>query len=80
MGTRPVAYAFTLGLLAAVNPCGFPLLPAYLSQFAYDSSDRGWGRRTARALMAGLSVTAGFVVTFGLAGLLVESGMILILS
>ncbi|MGE0794320.1 MAG: cytochrome c biogenesis CcdA family protein [Acidimicrobiia bacterium] len=29
----PFTYAFTLGLVAAVNPCGFPMLPAYLSFF-----------------------------------------------
>ena len=79
-GSIPVAYAFTLGLVAAVNPCGFPLLPAYLAQFACDSSDRGWGRRTVRALTAGMCVTAGFVVAFGSAGLLIESGMLLILD
>ena len=27
------AYSFMLGMLAAVNPCGFVLLPAYLLYF-----------------------------------------------
>ena len=27
------AYSFMLGILAAVNPCGFVLLPAYLLYF-----------------------------------------------
>jgi cytochrome c-type biogenesis protein len=79
-GTVPVTYAFTLGLIAAVNPCGFPLLPAYLAHFAGDRADRGWVLRTARAVMAGACVTAGFVLAFGSAGLLVESGMILIID
>ena len=71
-------YAFTLGLVAAVNPCGFPLLPAYLAGFAVSESGNGWPARTTRALIAGACVTAGFVITFGIAGLLVSSGMTLI--
>ena len=27
------AYAFTAGMVASVNPCGFAMLPAYLSYF-----------------------------------------------
>ena len=30
------AYAFTTGMLATVNPCGFAMLPAYLSYFLGD--------------------------------------------
>ncbi len=80
MGTIPVAYSFTLGLLAAVNPCGFPLLPAYLAHFACDTTDRRRGRRTVRALTAGGCVTIGFIVAFGVIGLLIESGMLLLLD
>ncbi len=29
----PLAYAFTAGAVATVNPCGFAMLPAYLSYF-----------------------------------------------
>jgi len=28
-----IANSFTAGLVAAVNPCGFPMLPAYMSFF-----------------------------------------------
>ncbi|MFI2369266.1 hypothetical protein [Streptomyces sp. NPDC018833] len=31
MPDLPLALAVTAGMLAAVNPCGFALLPAYLS-------------------------------------------------
>lgn len=71
-------YAFTLGLVAAVNPCGFPLLPAYLAGFLAPQHSAGWATRTLRALVAGSCVTAGFILTFGLAGVLVSSGMALI--
>ncbi|MCZ7569026.1 MAG: hypothetical protein M5U01_10635 [Ardenticatenaceae bacterium] len=29
----PVGYAFGAGMIAAVNPCGFAMLPAYLSLY-----------------------------------------------
>lgn len=38
----------------------------------------GWATRTLRALRAGACVTAGFILTFGFAGVLVASGMALI--
>jgi cytochrome c biogenesis protein CcdA len=74
----PVLYAFALGLVAAVNPCGFPLLPAYLVTFTSGGTAEGWARRTARGLGAGCCVTAGFLVVFGALGLAVESGVRLV--
>ncbi|MGH9104989.1 MAG: cytochrome c biogenesis CcdA family protein [Acidimicrobiales bacterium] len=71
----PLAYAFGLGLVGAVNPCGFPLLPGYLATFAGAGTEAGTLRRTARGLAAGASVTAGFVLVFGVLGLLIESGV-----
>ncbi|MBA2575429.1 MAG: hypothetical protein H0V05_02115 [Euzebyaceae bacterium] len=38
----PFALAFTAGLVASVNPCGFAMLPAYLS-FLIGSDDRDRG-------------------------------------
>ncbi len=78
-GSGPLLYAFTLGLVAAVNPCGFPLLPAYLTFFV-GGQDVDRSRRTVRALVTGVSTTAGFLVVFGLCGLLVESGVDLVLG
>ena len=75
-----LAYAFTLGLVAAINPCGFPLLPAYLATFAGGRSGAGWVKQTERGLVAGACVTMGFVLVFGLLGLLVESGTGLVLG
>jgi cytochrome c biogenesis protein CcdA len=79
VGSGPLLYAFTLGLVAAVNPCGFPLLPAYLSFFVGDGTDER-PRRNLRALGAGASVAAGFVVVFGLLGILVEGGIEVVLG
>ena len=64
-----VALAVSAGAIAAFNPCGFALLPAYLALFLGEPT----GRRAAvsRALGVGLAVTVGFVLVFGVAGLLV---------
>lgn len=73
--SAPELYGFTLGLVAALNPCGFPLLPAYLTLFVDRSAPAGLAHRTARALQVGAAVTAGFVVVFGILGGVVESGV-----
>ena len=67
------SYAFTLGLVAAVNPCGFPLLPAYLALFS-GGPDISRTARTTRGLLSGAGVTCGFVAVFGTLGLVLVSG------
>ncbi len=66
-----LAFALTAGVVAAFNPCGFALLPAYLS-YSLGQSDRtrpGSGvSNLMAALGAGAAVSAGFVATFGAAG------------
>jgi cytochrome c biogenesis protein CcdA len=56
----PFAYAFTLGMVATVNPCGFPMLPAYLSFFigADDTASDRVGSRIPRALRAATAVSS----------------------
>lgn len=72
LGTKaPLGYAVVAGMVASVNPCGFVLLPAYLGLYLGD--DRGAaGRRrpVGRALVVAVTVTASFVLLFGLAGIL----------
>ncbi|MPY81574.1 MAG: cytochrome c biogenesis protein CcdA, partial [Actinophytocola sp.] len=73
----PFLLAFTGGLVATVNPCGFAMLPAYLSFFlGLTDGEEVPDRVTAiaRALRVGLTVTVGFVVVFGAAGLLLSAG------
>jgi cytochrome c biogenesis protein CcdA len=64
----PLAYAFGVGMVATVNPCGFAMLPAYLSFFlGLEGSDDA--RTTVfEALAVGATITAGFVAVFGLLG------------
>jgi cytochrome c biogenesis protein CcdA len=73
-----LALAFSAGMVATVNPCGFAMLPAYLSYFL---GLEGEGPTTApdgtvvpprapvtRALAVSAAVTAGFLVVFGIMG------------
>lgn len=62
-GFANLSLALTAGTLAAFNPCGFALLPAYLAMLA----EQGVGR----ALRVSAVMTAGFVTVFGLFGLVV---------
>lgn len=64
------ATSFTAGLLAAVNPCGFVLLPTYLLYFLGMENLRPGAERTsvARALKVSLSVSAGFMSVFVVIG------------
>jgi cytochrome c biogenesis protein CcdA len=64
--------ALAAGALAAVNPCGFALLPAYLSLLVVDE-DAARRRAIGRALLATLGLTAGFVGVFGLVGAVLAS-------
>jgi len=68
-----LALAVATGLVAAANPCGFALLPAYLSVLILDDTvlDDAGGRRQAigRALAATAAMTGGFVLVFGVFGL-----------
>jgi cytochrome c biogenesis protein CcdA len=59
------AVAFAAGLVAVANPCGFAMLPAYLS-FFLGVEGKGDDARAglSRAIAVGLSVSAGFVLTF----------------
>jgi cytochrome c biogenesis protein CcdA len=69
----PYALAVAAGLLAAVNPCGFALLPAYASLLVSapgSASDGGRFAAVGRALALTGAVTVGFVAVFGGFGLL----------
>jgi cytochrome c-type biogenesis protein len=72
----PLAYAFTAGLVAAVNPCGFPMLPAYLSYFIGLDDDSGDGaRRVLRAVTSAGAVAIGFLAVFSLLGIPINAGV-----
>ncbi len=72
----PIGFAFAAGVVAAFNPCGFALLPAYLSYFLGTDDDDivggaaggGGAVRVASALRVAAAVSVGFAFVFGIAG------------
>jgi cytochrome c biogenesis protein CcdA len=65
------AYSFVLGVLAAINPCGFVLLPTYLMFFlGLEGSRPTDSQRTslARALRVGVATSSGFIAVFIIVG------------
>ena len=67
-----VGLAFAAGLVAALNPCGFAMLPAYLT-FVVSGAERSRPAAVGRAAMATVAMTAGFVAVFATFGLLAAS-------
>ncbi len=71
-----LAYAFAAGLVAFVNPCGFPMLPAYLSYFiGLDDAEADGSGRVPRALGAAGAVSLGFLAVFATLGLPISAGV-----
>ncbi len=65
----PLALAFATGMLTTVNPCGFAMLPAYVSYFlGVDARDPDVRASVSRSLGVGLAVSAGFLLVFSLLG------------
>ncbi|MDJ0768239.1 MAG: cytochrome c biogenesis CcdA family protein [Ilumatobacter sp.] len=67
----PFALALTAGMAATVNPCGFALLPAYLSAFVGLDDSNSRSTAVGRGLKVSLVLTAGFVLVFGVMGLII---------
>jgi len=64
-------YSFLLGVLAAVNPCGFAMLPNYLLYFlGIDSPERSTRSSVQQSLRVGLSVSSGFLAVFLVVGVI----------
>lgn len=71
--TEALLVAVVAGMLATVNPCGFAMLPAYLTLVVAGSSDQPRSRLLTRAVASSAMMTLGFVTVFGLFGLLISA-------
>jgi cytochrome c biogenesis protein CcdA len=67
-----VGLAFAAGLVAALNPCGFAMLPAYLA-LVVRGNDTGAAAAVGRALAATAAMALGFLAVFGTFGFLTVS-------
>jgi len=78
MGWLPVGYAFAAGMVASVNPCGFMMLPSYVSyQLGIHEEDYAAQpayKRAGKALAVGLAATTGFLAVLALAGGIIVAG------
>ena len=69
------AYAFALGAVAAFNPCGFALLPAYLGLYLRDGATGSrMGVRLSRSIGIAAVVGVTFTALFGAVGAVFEMG------
>ena len=73
MNVETLGFALAAGLVAALNPCGFAMLPAYLTLVVVgdDTQARSRAAVVGRALAATAVMALGFLVVFGAFGLIV---------
>lgn len=66
-----LGYAFGVGIIAFLNPCGFALLPAYVAHYLGQArlEETSWWERGLRGLKLGLVMSAGFFTVFAGLGL-----------
>lgn len=74
-----LAFAFTAGILATVNPCGWAMLPSFVSYYL-GSREAGYEQRplvsrASEGALLGLLLTAGFLAVFGTAAVLLSAGL-----
>jgi cytochrome c biogenesis protein CcdA len=75
MDIGAIGVALLAGSLAIFNPCGFGLLPAFVSLQMTDlPSEEGTSRRLSRGLEVGVAVSAGFLAVFLAAAIPVTLG------
>ncbi|MSQ40541.1 MAG: cytochrome c biogenesis protein CcdA [Dehalococcoidia bacterium] len=74
----PFGYAFGAGMVSSVNPCGFFMLPSYLSYYLGTEEKGVSGTpgvvRVLRAVELTLVATAGFVLVFAAVGSVIALG------
>ncbi len=74
----PFGYSFGAGMVSAVNPCGFAMLPVYLTLYL-GAEDSGFYqlsllRRILKALWISTVVTSGFGLLFAVVGGIITLG------
>lgn len=84
IGALHIGYAFGAGMISAVNPCGFAMLPAYLSLYLGAGeetfAEQSWLLRLGKAVGIASVVTAGFGILFAVIGAIVSAGGTMLLN
>jgi len=77
MTVAELAFAFSAGMVASINPCGFAMLPTFITFYlSGDDAQKqvGLDRRLLRAMRIGIGVTAGFLLVFVTMGTVLSAG------
>jgi len=74
-----LTYAFLAGMFATVNPCGWAMLPSFVSYYL-GSREENYAHksliaRTVEGVWLGVLVAAGFLIVFGLTGIVISAGL-----
>jgi cytochrome c-type biogenesis protein len=77
IGSVPLSIALIAGGLAVINPCGFPLLPAFHSFYLGADQEQlpAAPTRVLQGLVVGVLVAVGFLGVFALVGLPLSFGI-----
>lgn len=68
-----LTFSFSAGVAAFFNPCGFALLPSYVSYYlGTGQATPSWWVGLSRGLRLGLVVSAGFLVVFAVLGVVLS--------
>lgn len=69
-----LVYPFLAGVYTFFNPCGFALLPSYVSYYLgkSDAPKQSWGASGWHGLTLGVTVSAGFFTVFGGLGVVIS--------
>lgn len=74
-----LAFAFAAGLAATVNPCGWAMLPSFISYYLGSKEEgyeqRPFASRVGEGIVLGLLVTSGFLSVFGIVGYVISVGL-----
>jgi cytochrome c biogenesis protein CcdA len=72
-------FAFSAGALATFNPCGWVMLPTFVSYYLgsreAEYEQRSFAARAAEGLTLGLLVTGGFLLVFIVAAIILSIGL-----
>ncbi|MCH7588410.1 MAG: cytochrome c biogenesis protein CcdA [Chloroflexi bacterium] len=75
----PIGFAFAAGIVASVNPCGFLLLPTYITYQLGNQESEVSQRyplisRLLKALLMGAVATSGFILVTGFVSAIIAAG------
>lgn len=79
MSQLNLVFAFTAGMFATINPCGWAMLPAFVSYYLGSKEDgyemKPMSSRAGEGIKLGLLITAGFLLVFGSTAIVISAGL-----